>query len=690
MGRTKKKQLISEDAENLNDYSDDDDSNKIHDQLIENIKYFHGKPKISPATRYECAAEVSEFNFRSKKKTDYNTKLTFHEEELLRAIRKRQPKVAQKLQVVKNAKTLPKTLESVYERKIQRKIGYRNIKTDLKKWKNVIQTNRVADQITFPLKTNKIEIYNHVDNDLFSTFSNPTPLEKELAKVLNSSNVAKQDKKKKERNKFHYMLNEMIQKRQMLAKLKAQASYKIAKAHRQNKIKSKKYHRILRNEKTKQQIKDFEKLKETDPEAALKQLESLEKVRAQERATLRHRNTGKWARNQIIKAKYNKEVLNSTTYRIYNLNRIALSEQLSKNRELTQKLHIDEDSAAEESVDINVRIKTKSNENDLNNHWLDGNNEYAHFVTNYKKFWEEKREKECFSDISHKTVVNNKNEESPKSNLKDEVLPQDLLLLNQEKMVKSKKKSVINTAKKYEDDKIEKNNKNIKAADKKKKKKEKRKTINQSEILSEYLNTNDVDFAKPEKQKLINNLATELPDTVLADDNEAVDDDEYICPASVMNMVFTDDDMIEEFKKEKNEIVEHSKAQLVDKTLPGWGSWTGASIQKNNNSEKPKRSKINKRLLYKIPKVPPRKDSNKGHVIINEDKNNKFKEHLVNDVPFPFSQVKDYEASIRAPVGRTWLPEIVHQQFIVSPVVTKLGTVIEPIENGELLKRNEN
>lgn len=73
-------------------------------------------------------------------------------------------------------------------------------------------------------------------------------------------------------------------------------------------------------------------------------------------------------------------------------------------------------------------------------------------------------------------------------------------------------------------------------------------TKSQSEILSEYLNTNDVDFAKPEKQKLINNLATELPDTVLADDNEAVDDDEYICPASVMNMVFTDDDMIEEFK----------------------------------------------------------------------------------------------------------------------------------------------
>lgn len=68
------------------------------------------------------------------------------------------------------------------------------------------------------------------------------------------------------------------------------------------------YHRLLRGEKTKQQIKDFEALQKTDPEAALKQLEMLEKGRAEERATLRHRNTGKWARNQLIKAKYNKEV----------------------------------------------------------------------------------------------------------------------------------------------------------------------------------------------------------------------------------------------------------------------------------------------------------------------------------------------------------------------------------------------
>lgn len=57
-------------------------------------------------------------------------------------------------------------------------------------------------------------------------------------------------------------------------------------------------------------MKDFESLQKTDPDAALKQLKLLEKSRAEERATLRHRNTGKWAKNQIIRATYNKEVIN--------------------------------------------------------------------------------------------------------------------------------------------------------------------------------------------------------------------------------------------------------------------------------------------------------------------------------------------------------------------------------------------
>jgi U3 small nucleolar RNA-associated protein 14 len=95
-----------------------------------------------------------------------------------------------------------------------------------------------------------------------------------------------------------------------MAKFRAQESYRHAKAHRQNKIKSKKYHRLLRKEKTKDQIKEFEKLQDTDPIAALEKLNAIEKTRAEERASLRHKSTGQWAQNHVVRAKYDKNVSN--------------------------------------------------------------------------------------------------------------------------------------------------------------------------------------------------------------------------------------------------------------------------------------------------------------------------------------------------------------------------------------------
>lgn len=61
----------------------------------------------------------------------------------------------------------------------------------------------------------------------------------------------------------------------------------------------------------------------------------------------------------------------------------------------------------------------------------------------------------------------------------------------------------------------------------------------------------------------------------------------------------------------------------------------------------------------------------------------------MSDLPYPFTQVKDFEATVRAPIGRTWIPETAHQQLVAPPVVTKLGAVIEPMDEGELIDRGE-
>lgn len=53
---------------------------------------------------------------------------------------------------------------------------------------------------------------------------------------------------------------------------------------------------------------EFEKLQKNNPEEALAKLEQLDKSRAEERMSLRHKGTGQWAKNKQIRAKYNKEV----------------------------------------------------------------------------------------------------------------------------------------------------------------------------------------------------------------------------------------------------------------------------------------------------------------------------------------------------------------------------------------------
>lgn len=86
-------------------------------------------------------------------------------------------------------------------------------------------------------------------------------------------------------------------------------------------------------------------------------------------------------------------------------------------------------------------------------------------------------------------------------------------------------------------------------------------------------------------------------------------------------------------RQEKTAAVEDSLPKDINLSLPGWGSWTGGKNKNNVDDRKnnPKRAWIkNKRLLFKLPVAPPRKDSNKGFVIIHEDKDPKLRQHLVS------------------------------------------------------------
>lgn len=169
------------------------------------------------------------------------------------------------------------------------------------------------------------------------------------------------------------------------------------------------------------------------------------------------------------------------------------------------------------------------------------------------------------------------------------------------------------------------------------------------------------------------NLDSAQPDLMLEDENT-----EETNQAGVIMEALEDDDIAADFAKEKESEREQDKPKDIDLNLPGWGSWAGTGID-------PKKQRKRKRFIVKMPEVLPRRDDNKGSLIINEKAAVKIKTHLVSEVPFPFKTVKDYEASIRAPIGRSFVPELAYRRYIKPAVSTKIGAIIEPATTSQLM-----
>ncbi|CAB4011002.1 U3 small nucleolar RNA-associated 14 homolog A-like [Paramuricea clavata] len=224
--------------------------------------------------------------------------------------------------------------------RIQRVVAYEETSKDIGKWDATVQKNRRAQQLSFPLDAYKPAEMS--TTTLATTFKPRTPLEQEIANVLqNSSQMLEREDKElsleEEEALKNMSLEEALERRHELQKLRALQSYYEQKCRRMKKIKSKKYHRIKRRaEKRANSKQTFEQLQKENPELAQVELEKAEKLRVQERMSLKHRNTSKWAKNIIAKG------INDVQARQ------ALSEQLRISRQLTETKTVESDSDEEE------------------------------------------------------------------------------------------------------------------------------------------------------------------------------------------------------------------------------------------------------------------------------------------------------------------------------------------------------
>lgn len=274
-----------------------------HKRLVENVLNLNTRQYVNKPTRTEPTVQISEYNLVKSLK-DNKDAVRLHN--LTKPLQKRAVDVELRKKVKKTevkSKTLAKPLEKPQAERIRRSTAYESTKEQLDRWEPVVTSNRISTNLSFPLRDPNFD-YKEA-RDFTSHWVVKSNLEKELEKLEPKTEVIEVETE----NLPKLTLKEMMAKRKELAKLRRYQSYKEIKARWQNKIKSKKFRKIQRKEKIKNQMKEFESLQKTNPEEALKKLEEIEKARAEERASLRHKSTGKWARNQQIRAKYDKEVI---------------------------------------------------------------------------------------------------------------------------------------------------------------------------------------------------------------------------------------------------------------------------------------------------------------------------------------------------------------------------------------------
>jgi len=139
---------------------------------------------------------------------------------------------------------------------------------------------------------------------------------------------------------------------------------------------------------------------------------------------------------------------------------------------------------------------------------------------------------------------------------------------------------------------------------------------------------------------------------------------------------YEDDDVLFEFQEKKQRIEEEERPKAIDRTLDGWGSWTGPGI-----APKPKSD----RFVVK-PQPLVRKDAHRPGVIIRERISKGVQDLQPRDVPFPYTSIRDYETVVQQPLGRDWNSPLAQAPLIQSTVVTKAGRIIRPMSKAARLK----
>ncbi|XP_055292338.1 U3 small nucleolar RNA-associated protein 14 homolog A-like isoform X1 [Moschus berezovskii] len=686
-----------------------------HQKLLDSISSLNGKDRQKLAERSEASLKVSEFSVSSEGSGE---KLVLSD--LLEPVKTSSSLAAVKKQLnrVKSKKTVELPLHRKEIERIHREVAFNKSSQILSKWDPVVLKNWQAEQLVFPLSKPQ-SAFAPIEH-VVSGWKAGTPLEQEIFNLLHKNKQPVTDPllTPVEKASVKAMsLEEVKMRRAELQRARALQSYYEARARREKRIKSKKYHRILKKGKAKQALKDFEKLQKVNPAAALEELEKLDKARRMERMSLKHQNSGRWAKSKALMAKHDLEA------------RQAIQEQLARNRELTQKVRAASESEEEEEgqeegeeplvPDMVNGVQIKAN--GLNpwmfwSHFTDAKeaevqkdledpaepeaqetseSEEERAVVEEEtllKEFEERRSLKQKSELSHmaepvhRRVTKDPSSQEVLSELR--ALSQKLIMENHQSG--KQELSSARTAQREEPAREEEEPVLLQRPERARtldelgregcvENKELPRTAVEGLQLEKNL-SNHIGAPKEKKRKeqmidLQNLLTTKSPSVkslAVPTTVQELEDEEERDQRQMIKEAFAGDDVIRDFLKEKREAVEASKPKDLDLTLPGWGEWGGMGLKPS--------AKKRCRFLIKAPEGPPRKDKNLPNMIISEKWNIHAAAHQVQVLPHPFTHHQQFERTIQTPIGSTWNTQRAFQKLTMPKVVTKSGHIIKPIK----------
>ncbi|GJW40403.1 U3 small nucleolar RNA-associated protein 14 homolog A-like protein [Tanacetum coccineum] len=339
-GGSKKRDSDDDDDEDEDEEAFDDEK---HSRMLQDITKlpgaaFEGKKKKNDVVVYEAYPE-SEYN-PSRDVLDGDGRITI--DDLLNPLHGKPgfSKIRKDVQRMgRKSMSIQPPLPKPQQEKINRKTTYVFTKERLTDYNPQVKKNREATTMYFNEDTNLG--YNTV-GAIAAEFKPRTEFEKKMAAIVNAKDITdahtQDGAKLLELNKVS--VEDVKERQDRLAKMRNLLFRHEVKAKRIKNIKSKTYRRLSK----KDRLKAADNEAEMNPDDAKELAEKEEFRRAEERLTLKHKNTSKWAK-RIKKRGF--DIQDDGT-------RAAIAEQLQQHALLTRKrnsMHDDDSSDASSDDD---------------------------------------------------------------------------------------------------------------------------------------------------------------------------------------------------------------------------------------------------------------------------------------------------------------------------------------------------